>query len=71
MTSRLRKMAAKITETIQTALQPPAARATNKAKVKESARESIAILLAQKKAEIAQRDAERQSAQPAKRDALR
>ena len=68
VTSRLKKVAVKITEKIQTALQSPAARAANKAKVKEKAKESIVTMLEQKKAEIAQRDAEQQAAQSAKRD---
>ena len=71
VTSRLKMVAAKITEKIQMALQSPAARAANKAKVKEKARESIVTMLEQKKAEIAQRDAQRQMAQPAKRDMAR
>ena len=62
VTSRLRKVAAKITEKIQTALQSPAARAANKAKVKEKARESVFAKLEQGKAEIARRDAERRAA---------
>lgn len=53
VTSRLKKVAAKITEKIQTALQSPAARAANKAKVKEKARESVLAKLEQGKAEIA------------------
>ena len=61
-------MAAKITAKIQAALMSPTARAANKAKVKEKARESIVAMLEQKNAEIAQRDARRQAAQPAKRD---
>ncbi len=64
VTSRLKKVAAKITEKIQMALQSPAARAANKAKVKEKARESIVAMLEQKKAEIALRDTERRAAQP-------
>ena len=64
-------MAVKITEKIQTALQSPAARAANRAKVKEKARESIVTMLEQKKTEIAQRDANRQAAQSAKRDVER
>lgn len=68
VTGRLRKMAAKITEKIQAALQSPAARAANKAEVKEKAKESIVAMLEQKKAEIARYDAERQTAQPVKRD---
>lgn len=68
VTSRLKRMAAKITDKIQTALMSPATRAASRAKVKEQAKESIVIMLEQKKAEIAQRDAEWQAAQPAKRD---
>ena len=68
VTSRLKRMAAKITEKIRAALMSPAARAANKAKVKERARESIVAMLEQKKAEIAQHDAQRQAAQPTKRD---
>ena len=64
VTSRLKKVAAKITEKIQMALQSPTAKAANKAKVKEKARESIVAMLEQKKAEIAQRDTERRAAQP-------
>ena len=64
MTSRLKKVAAKITEKIQMALQSPTAKAANKAKVKEKAIESIVAMLEQKKAEIAQRDTERRAAQP-------
>lgn len=71
VTSRLKKVAAKITEKIQTALKSPAARAANKAKVKEKARESVMAMLEQKKAEIAQRDAQRRAAHPAKRDVER
>ena len=68
VTGRLKKLASKFTERIQTALLAPAARAANKAKVKESARESIVAVLEQKKAEIARRDAERRAAQTARRD---
>jgi len=63
VTSRLKKVAAKITEKIQTALQSPAAKAVNKAKVKEKARESVLAKLEQGKAEIARRDAERRATQ--------
>ncbi len=71
VTSRLKKVAAKITEKIQMALQSPAAEAANKAKVKEKARESVVAMLEQKKAEIARQDAERRAAKPAKRDMAR
>ena len=71
VTSRLKRMAARITEKIHTALQSPAARTANKAKVKEKARESIITMLEQKKAEIAQRDTQRRTAQPVKRDMAR
>ena len=71
VTGRLKRMAARITEKIQTALQSPTARAANKAKVKEKARESIVSMLEQKKAEIAQHDAERRAAQNTKRDVAR
>jgi len=71
VTNRLKRMAAKITEKIQTALQSPAVRATNKAKVKERARESIVAMLEQKKIEIAQRDAGRRAAHPLKCDTER
>ncbi len=67
VTSRLKKVAAKITEKIQIALKSPAARAANKAKVKEKTRESIVAMLEQKKAEIARRDAQRRTAHSAKR----
>ena len=63
VTNRLRKVAAKITEKIQTALQSPAARAANKAKVKEEARESVLARLEQGTAEIARRDVGRRAAQ--------
>ena len=68
VTGRLKKLASKFTVKIQTALLSPAARAANKAKVKERARESIVAVLEQKKVEIAQRDAERRAAQTARRD---
>ena len=71
VTGRLKKVAVKITEKIQTALQSPAVRAANKVNVKEKARESIVTMLEQKKAEIAQRDAEQRAAQSAKRDVER
>jgi len=67
VTSRLKKVAAKITEKIQMILQSPAARAANKAKIKEKARESVVAMLEQKKAEIARRNAQRRTAHPAKR----
>jgi len=63
VTSRLKKVAAKITEKIQTALQSPAARAANKAQIKEKARESVLAKLEQSKVEIDRRDAERRAAQ--------
>jgi len=61
VTNRLTRAAAKITEKIQTALQSPATKAANKAQVKEEAKKSVFSLLEKKKAEIAQRDAERRS----------
>ena len=67
VTSRLKKLAARITEKIQAALQTPAARAANKAQIKEQSKKSILSMLGQRKAEIAQRDAERRSARPTKR----
>ena len=68
VTGRLKKLASKFTDKIQTALLSPAARTANKAKVKEKARESIVAALEKKKAEIARRDAERRAAQTTKRD---
>ena len=62
VTSRLKRMAAKITDKIQTALMSPATRAANRAKIKEKAKESIVTMLEQKKTEIAQRDVGRQAA---------
>ena len=71
VTSRLKKMATKITEKIQMVLQSPAAKAANKAKIKDKARESVVAMLKQKKAEIARQDTQRRTAQPAKRDTER
>ncbi len=66
--NRLKKAAARITEKIQVALQTPATRAANQAKVKEKAKESILAKLEHNKKEAARREAARRVARPAKRD---
>lgn len=71
VTSRLRKVAAKITEKIQAALLSPAARAANQAVVREKAKESILAKLKQAKTETAKRNAERQGRPDVKRDVER
>ena len=68
VTSRLKRMAARITEKIHT---KPEVRAAATRQIKEKARESIITMLEQKKAEIAQRDTQRRTAQPVKRDMAR
>lgn len=62
VTSRLKKAAMKIAERVTAALRSPASVSANKEKIKEKARQSVKALLAQKKDEIARREAARRVA---------
>ena len=68
VTNRLKRLAVKLTEKIQSALLAPATKAAGKAQVKKKAKESVLAKLEQGKAEIARRDAERRARPTPKQD---
>ncbi len=68
VTNRLKRLAVKLTEKIQSALLAPATKAAGKAEVKQKAKESVLAKLEQGKVEIARRDAERRARPTPKQD---
>ncbi len=67
VTERMKRIASSLTARILKAMRTPAVREANKNEIQEKAKESIRATLNQNKAELARRDAERQTVQSTKR----